>query len=163
MFILDLLKRRHSEKIAEWQREKDEFFRDHCYYYGDYDRDNPHPTVQILRTFQIIMVAIGIIGLTTCLFLAIKSGIDHDIEIGNATKEGATCRMFNLNDHVIVKSGDYENLTGIIIGGCEKGQKYEVKIDSNQKANIDNDGEGIIDVGGRNASVWSYEDLVIIK
>jgi len=71
--------------------------------------------------------------------------------------------MFNKDDRVRVIAGDYNNTTGTIIGGCNKGEEYQIKLDDGVKANINNDGLDEIDVSGKIIGVGSYKDLVEIK
>ena len=93
---------------------------------------------------------------------------ENDKKEKNMTRAGMTCRMFNKGDHVAIQYGDYENLRGILVGGCNDGENYQVKLDEKQgiedgyKDDNSRD-KKIKDVSNFNISVDSYKNLVVIE
>lgn len=165
MFLVEKYLTDRKRKIAEYERAKEIWLQNRSYAYADdYERNHKYPVIKVSTAMQGLGIFMGV-SILCVFFFSLAAGVSAENDrLGNAVKEGATCRMFNLNDHVLVKSGDYKDLSGVIIGGCEKGQKYEIKIDAGQKKDMDWDNiEEAVDVGGKNTSIWSYEDLIVIK
>lgn len=172
MFVIEKAINDYRDRVDRWERARDKWIADDPSEYGyrserDYESKHPRPGSRvraiggvIMPVFLVMMVA----GTIATVVVSNSREAKKNPKPEAAKVEGKNCRDFNMNDHVRVQYGDYENTTGIIVGGCEGTQSYQVKFDGNQKKNVPNDGEsGDVDVGGRIIGVDSSDNLVVIE
>lgn len=164
MFIIEKSISDYRKSIKNWEEACDKWVRESPYRYkSEYERRHPRPYERAKLTAGMTAVAIVTSIILFGLFSFLVSVNEESKAIANAAKKGANCRMFNRDDRVRITDGDYNNTTGAIIGGCNKGEEYQIKLDAGTKANIGNDGLDEIDVSGRIIGISSYKDLVEIK
>lgn len=167
MFIIEKFIDDYNRRVEQWERARDKWKDEHEYYSNsDYEERYPRP-LNWVKVIPKAMAIGAIIGLMGVLII----GFAKEIKVSNDNKpkeevvqSDKNCRDFNKDDHVRIQYGDYTGNNGKIIGGCEEGQHYQVKLDENQKANVSNDGnEDPVDVGGNTISVDSSKNLVKIE
>lgn len=132
----------------------------------DYRSNHPRPTDTIKYVVKMCITAVAV---AICLFLLFGFAREIAENQRKQPKKEETaqtdknCQRFNKDDHVRVQYGDYAGVTGRLIGGCEGGQIYQVKLDDNQKAQVPNDGHSEeVEVGGRTIGVDNENNLVQI-
>ena len=162
MFILENYLAKQRQKIQEWEAAKKEWLAKDYHYLSDWDRHHPRPGINIKSWLQYLAVAIPVILFLIFVFSLIACSAEQHNKDIHAVKEGMSCRMFNKQDYVNIQSGDYENLRGHIVGGCNDGEAYQVKLDDNQKADVQGDGLDAVEVGGKIISIEIYKDLVVV-
>lgn len=164
MFILENYLSNRKQKIANWETAKAKWLNQVGYRYeSQWNREHPYPTIKLGEYIPYVGAVILASIFVFFVINVIISSAETDKKEMNATKEGMTCRMFNKNDHVNIQNGDYENTKGTIVGGCNNGEDYQVKIDDNQKVDLPADGLDAVDVGGKIIPIDSYKHIVVIE
>jgi hypothetical protein len=168
MFVIEKLLNDHRAAVERWEIAREKWKGEHDYYSNsDYEERYPRPLnwVKVIARSTVIGVAVG-------LFMVVFIGFLKEIKVEQQNKpkeetaqaEGKNCKYFNKNDYVRIQYGDYANINGRIIGGCEEHNDYQVKLDENSWANLPSDGnESAVDVGGRTISVDSYKNLAVVE
>lgn len=171
MFVIQKLLDEHREKVKVWEKDCSKWMsEDTPYGYrsrSDYaDRYlRPGSTTKFILKIVFILLIIAIV-ITFLLGVTIKAddGQKDETKKIETSEFGEGCRDFKLNDYARIQYGDYAGIKGRIIGGCERSQAYQVKLDNDQHANISYDGIAeSIDVGSHIISVDSSDNLAIIQ
>jgi hypothetical protein len=167
MFVVQNMLNELDDKKRKWQQDCDKWISEGGEYsyrtVREYERKHPRPD-HILRIMIASLPCFVVVCLVSIFLLSIVFKAEEEYNhIANATRDGSNCRMFDLNDHVKINAGEYFNTQGTIIGGCNKGEEYQIKLDDGSKANIRNDDKDAVDVSGRIIGIRSYKDLVKIN
>ncbi len=166
MFVIEKLVNDLHTKDEAWLKARDRWVKADDYRYErEYEERNPRPGSLLKKIGKSLVIGL-LIGIMTTLFI----GFIKEVKISNDNKpevaqtEGKNCQNFNKNDHVRIQYGDFVGNNGVIIGGCESNEAYQVKIDDGSKASVGNDGmEGPVDVGGRVIGVNDSKNLIVVE
>lgn len=121
------------------------------------------PMEKLKKVVQIAWISVlCVILLIFCFWITSASVIREETAMKEAYA-GKNCKGHNMGDHVKVQYGGWADTTGIIVGGCDHGENYQVKLDK-QMYNVDNDGNNDpVDVGGKIIGVDTYRNLIKIE
>jgi len=116
---------------------------------------------------KIVLKIVGgiILSLAFVFFLSlvVNNSVEQDNKARDKAYSGHTCKAHEIGDKVKIDYGTYENATGVIVGGCDPKEDYQVKLD-NQKFDMPNDGnDKPVDIGGNVISVDTYKNLIKIE
>lgn len=168
MFVIEKIVNDQRSAVERWESARDKWVNAADYRYArEYEESHPRPGYWVKKTAKAVLVGV-LIGVMFVLIM----GFAKEVKISNDNKpkeavaqtEGKSCRKFNKDDHVRIQYGDFTGNNGVIVGGCEESEEYQVKIDPNSKANVGNDGnEGPVDVSGWIIKVNDEDNLVVVE
>ncbi len=164
--IIDWFKTKESDyerSVERWIRAGDSdgynyrTRRDYEHRYGE------GPTAKLKAITKIVFtVILGLVGAAFFIFIINNSIVTEE----QKTKEayaGHGCKAHDMGDRVKVQYGDWADATGVIVGGCEHDEDYQIKLDK-QMYNVANDGnDDPVLVEGRVLSVDTYRNLIKIE
>lgn len=168
MFVLEKARADYEARVKAWEAARDKWVASGDYRYPrDYEERHPRPGSLAKKIGKGLFI-----GLCVAVMVGLIFGFVKEVKISNENKpeepvastEGKNCKYFNLDDKVRIQYGDFTGNVGVIIGGCEQNQDYQVKIEENSWANISNDGNSEpVNVGGWTISVNDEDNLAVIK
>lgn len=131
--------------------------RDYRHRYGE------SPIEKLKKVGQIAWISVlCVILLVFCIWIT-SASVARDETAMKEAYAGKNCKGHNMDDRVKVQYGDWADATGVIVGGCDPGEDYQIKLDK-QMYNVANDGDGDpVLVEGRVLSVDTYRNLIKIK
>lgn len=164
MFLIENFLKERKRKIAKWESDCQKWVDEGEHRSAsNYKYWHPYP----VKTYENWWENIGysfLVGVVVFMIYGlVQSGIAEADHIANATEKGKNCRMFNREDTIRIATGEYKDTQGKIVGGCNKGDDYQIKLADGSFADLNGDTEGRVAVGTRVVAVGSYKDLVVIE
>lgn len=164
MFIIENWLQSRKDRIRAWEEARDRWVNEDSNGWRnkrDYEVSHPKPVTDL----GFIGRLASIIAISLCVVLLFAGFIREQVNKPDVPKKVTTnCGEFNKGDLVKIEAGDYADLTGRLIGGCEKNKDYQVKLDPSQRANLPNDGTNTEqEVGGKVIGVNSSSNLVVLE
>lgn len=136
----------------------------------EYREEHPHPKDKFVIAWRAFVIAVCVAAFAALIMLVIVPGAKNhktekkEVPVAEVHKNGDDCQGYKVGDHIRIQYGDYEGVTGTLIGGCKQDQDYQIKIDQNQNANTDSDSSTEkVDVSGNIIGVNSHKNIVVIK
>lgn len=165
IFLVEQMIKNYKDSVRDWEREAEEWAGQSSYRSAyEFKRIKKHPR----RKYEIALAVLGYALMLAFIALFVIAITNESVEENrkaqaeeNKVLAGKNCKAFNASDKVIIKSGDYTDTSGVIIGGCGKDQEYQVRVDKGEKADLPNDGEDAIDVGGKIVNISTKKDLIL--
>jgi len=167
MFVIDKLKQDLKERQDAWERARDKWVLEGKYrYHSDYEDRFPKPGHYFRFAFRGLLIGsiISVLILLMVGFINEQKEANKNKTTETSEAEEKDCKSFNKDDYVRIQYGDYSDLTGNIVGGCEPRESYQVRLSEGQKAWVRNDGiRDKVDVGDRIIGVNTYKNLVVVE
>lgn len=164
MFIISNYLRNRRQKLLEWEDAKKKWLSE-----NDYRRESswhlrhPRPGMRWGSSAGSALLTIAIFAATLSLGLYLNS-MSSPQEEAQISGIETNCKDFNMNDYVRVQYGTYADTEGEIVGGCEEGTAYQVRLSEGSRAKVPNDGiSEAVDVGGRTIGVDASRNLSVVE
>lgn len=162
--LIQMLIEKYRESVEQWERDREEWVSGGTYRsLSDYAHHYAHPREKFILAGRVVGCFVIVFG----GILLIASSIDRENERYDKkyaiASRGKNCQAHNLNDRVKIDDGEYEGKTAVIVGGCKKGEDYQVKLDAGQKFDYSSDGQNAVDLRQDVISVEDYRDLIKIE
>ena len=187
MFVIENFLESRKQAIQKWEvaSQKVSYEADYSSEIDRWEERNPRPkSVRHYLTNALIVLVAGLIVFG--LVMMVQNNIEsyNSPEAVAARQEAAekkeeqkkaeaeavangevnNCKKFNTEDYVRVQYGDFAEAEGVIIGGCEENEHYQVKLAEGAQGRVEGDGVGgRVDVSGRTISVDSPDNLVVVE
>lgn len=173
MFIFEKLVNDFNAKQEAWERACEKWVEEGKtsggYNYRsrrEYENDHPRPIdkLKLLWKGFVIVLCSAVLAFLMIGFIKEIAENQKNKPKEETVQTDKNCQAFNKDDHVRIQYGDYKGNNGTIVGGCEKDQAYQVKLDDKQYANISNDGNNEpVEVSNNLISVNDKDNLVKIE
>lgn len=141
MFVIEKFYQDHKARVEAWADARDSWVNAGSEYdyrsARDYERRNPRPGTFIKKVLSGLPVAIVIsvicaVGVHFIGQQLTKPDEPKKEETAKVYNNGDQCKDFKKGDVGTIDYGDYQGAEVEIIGGCDKGQEYEVKVTKDQ-------------------------------
>lgn len=183
MFVIERLVRDRQDKIDAWEKKRKKIVDEADYNseVRDWEERNPKP-YSIVKFARALGISFLVLVLAFTLSMYIREAIvsynspqsraarvEKAKQKASAEAEAAkhqshnNCRKFNKNDHIRIQYGDYASLFGVVVGGCNDNESYQIKLDKDQKADLPDGNNEKVDVGSKTIAVGSDDNLVKVE
>lgn len=165
MFVIEKFISDHRANVEQYEKAREKWVKENDYRHkSDYPKRHPSDKYHIaVKSTIITFTLVGV-----CLLLIGFFKKNHDNNKNKPPKQATqtetkNCRDFNINDKVRIQYGRFVGNVGTVVGGCEQGQNYQIKIDEGSMANPEDGNANPVGVGGWVIDVNKGANLVKIE